>query len=183
MDYIEADITVDGSPEWTARKLRMHLPSVITTVPIITHLDRRIVEQDEHEYIIRDEWEVNVLRPLPGWLSSYLPIRMIEVDSTLYWDDQSRTVEWYLSLPNWPELLPVCEGTVVFEEQDDETRIKLEGHFDLDPSVLPGVPGLVRTLLSGRQGPLAERIIERYLPDLKSELEAIDLEKSVTTIT
>jgi len=178
MDAIEFEISVTGSPDWTLCKTRMHLPSLISTVPIITHRDRQVIDQGEQEYILTDDWEVEILRPLPSWITSYLQISMMQVRSTLYWDDTSRSVEWYLTLPEYRDLLPVCEGTIQFEDNDRGTLIVLKGHFDLNLSEIPGIPGFLNTILKGRIGNLAERIIHNYLPDLRKELEGINLDRT-----
>lgn len=179
MEFIQFELSTRKNPSWNAQKVKMHLPSILSTIPIITHRDRSTIEQDSDNEIISDRWEVNVLEPLPNWISRRLHFQLIEVDSTLYWDERSRTVEWFVTLPDHPDLLPICEGTLQFEDAGSGTLIRIEGHFDLNFSEIPGVPGFFRMFLSGSLGTLAERIIGRYLPDIKEELERIDLDHAV----
>lgn len=176
MDSINVELTVSGSPGWTYRKAKMHLPSVIGTLRMITHLDRETVEADENQSILTDNWEVDVLKPLPTFITRYLDFRTVQVRSVLHCDDRDPSAEWYVSVLNFEGLLDVCEGTITFTETPSGTRIEVRGNFDLDLSAVPGVPSLLAFPLRGRMGKLAERIINNYLPKLEDELESIDLE-------
>lgn len=176
MDSLNVELTVSGSPDWTYRKARMHLPSVIGTLRMITHSDRETVEADEHQSIITDNWEVDVLEPLPKFITRYLDFRIVEVRSVLHLDDRDLEAEWYVSVQNYEGLLDVCEGTISFTEIPQGTRIKVQGNFDLDLSAVPGIPTLLAFPLRGRLGKLANRIINNYTPKLEDELESIDLE-------
>ncbi len=177
MEIIRNELSLRDDPEWTAQKVKMHLPSLLSTIPIIAHLDRSVIEEDDQESIFTDQWEVNVLDPLPNWISRYLQFQLVKVRSIIYWNEAQRSVEWYASLPEYSNLLPVCEGTIVFEEDGSGTLIHLKGHFDLNLSEIPGIPGFLNTILKGRIGNLAERLIDNYLPNLKKELESINLDR------
>lgn len=179
MDSINVELTVSGSPDWTYRKAKMHLPSVIGTLRMITHRDRERVEADEHQAIITDHWEVDVLQPLPRFITRYLDFRIVEVRSVLHCDDRDREAEWYVSVQNFEGLLDVCEGTITFTEIPEGTRIDVQGNFDLDLSAVPGIPSLLAFPLRGRLGKLANRIINNYTEELEAELERIDLENSL----
>lgn len=173
METINLELTVDGQPSRVFELSRNHLPQLVAEVPVVSHQERTQPTSGKSENITVDRWKVDVLQPLPWFIGRFLTFQIVTVRSEIRWRSSELTSRWTVSVPDMEGLLNECEGVVNFEDHPEGTLLVLDGTFDLDLSAVPGIPGFLANYLKGRQGRLATRILENYLPRLKQSIEPL----------
>lgn len=174
METIELELSVAGSTYRVFDISKRFLPELVSEITVVTHLGRTVETPDQSVYRTIDRWEIDVLKPLPGFISRFLTFQVVRARSEIDWQKDELRSTWSITVPDMEDLLEECRGIVKFLNDGEETLLVLEGQFDLDLSAVPGIPNFLASYLRGRQASVAKRVIRQYLPRFKEKIESTD---------
>ena len=150
--------TIDVAPEraWSIFHGRIeHMAPELPDVHQVRILERREPDRSRLEQDLA--WAIDQ-RVIPHSARPFIGDQLRELLSTLYWNHESRTVDfrfYHLQLPG----LFDCRGQADLAEAADGTHIRISADLDIQPHLLPGVP----RWLGRSVQPAVRRVVERTL--------------------
>lgn len=130
----------------------------------VTVLDRK---EEAEKVVLHNEWRS--AREIPKVARSFLKPDQMMWDDYAAWDASAYLCHFDIRTRAFRDAVR-CKGTNTFEESGGETKVVLDGDFDIDLKQIPGVP----RLLAGRIAPQLEKfIISLIQPNLELTNEAV----------
>lgn len=146
---------------------RDRMPEVAAFVPDVKAI--RVVERTERdgEVVLHNEWTSD--REIPALVRKFIQPEHLRWDDHAVWNTQTRVCTWRIATRAFTDAVH-CTGTTSLFDDENETRVILQGDLQIDLKQIPGVPGF----LTGRMTPQIERFIVALItPNLEKTNAAI----------